>query len=141
MLEALFVCKVYLCQIHVSRYIKQKILPSACYDDSDSLSSSDKVKILSAFISVLHAPTLEQITLRKDNLQDLTRGVFVKPSRTTSFVALNDYLERNWFTCEERWIFFHRKQLPTQVRCFICHSPTQPNLSWTHPTSQTFRCN
>ena len=115
MLEALFVCNVYLCQIHVKRYIKQKVLPSACYDDSDSLSSADKVKILSAFVSVLHSPTVEQIAVRKNTLTDLTRGVFVKPSGALTFTALTEYLERNWFSCEQRWIFFHRKQLPTQV--------------------------
>ena len=115
MLEAMFVSKAYLCQIHVSRYIKQKIFPSSCFDDSDSLSSSDKGKILSSFLSLMHSPTQEQIAVRKNALLELTRGVFVKPSGATSFVALTNYLETNWFSCEERWIFFHRKQLPTQV--------------------------
>ena len=119
MIESLFTCKVLLCTIHVNRYIKEKILPSACYDDTDSLQQSEKVKILSAFTSLVHSPTVEQAILRKTTLLDLVRGVFVKPSRTTSFVPLQQYLERNWFSCEERWVYLRRKQLPTQVYFLI----------------------
>ena len=124
-------CVIFLCSVHVYRYIREKVLPSSRMSDGSRV---EKVDIINQFKSVRDAPSEEEYIARRTVLFELTEGLEVAPGRK-NFVTFHRYFDKNWESCRKMWVFCYRKQFPTLVssKLYVCDRIPPPCL----PINQT----
>ena len=86
-LEAIFICTILLCTVHMLRYWMDKLLPSARrYDDEEqvTLNGDDKKIIYSKIQDLINSPTEDIYNQRLGDLFSSTENVFIKAGQYAS---------------------------------------------------------
>ena len=86
-------CNIFLCSVHVERYIREKVLPSARDVGGGVV---DKPDILNKFKSLRDSHTEEQYEERKQSLFEATENILVRPGGVKTSSTFQEYFLRNW---------------------------------------------
>ena len=109
-------CIVLLCSIHIFRYWKDKILPSArSYEDDKQVTLDGEVKasIYGQIKDLSSSPTEDIFCQRLQNLYQTSANVYIKASQyATEFEPFEDVFERNWNNCRGMWVKCYTKGYP-----------------------------
>ena len=105
--EVFAACTILLCVFHVIQYM-QRVIGRSCNANVDEKSSLN-----ASFSKLLYSRSEEEYKLRNAAFKNEAAGVSVLPPGNQDYEELSCYYSRNWESCPEMWVMFHRRALPT----------------------------
>ncbi|KAJ0391973.1 hypothetical protein ATCC90586_011952 [Pythium insidiosum] len=92
--------QVLICHFHVIKY-----LGTMCRKPEFGKMSQDDLNGIDALVhGMVYAQSAEEYEMKRSSLRQLCDRV----GCSTFF----EYMERNWHTCQEKWVLYHRAKLP-----------------------------
>ena len=94
--EEIFVGSVVLlCNVHTSRYFKEKVFTSKSYwgeiEDHKYFTGKDREDLVTQLNLVRDSPSMEIYEERERELLEMTKDLTIRPGQTVNSVLFNDY--------------------------------------------------
>ena len=103
-----------LCQFHVMKYMKTLVSTAQAVDGGISVDYDKKIEIMETFRNVLYATTDDDAEVKMEMFEKGIIGIRVRVGNGDKayYTNLNEYFEKNWKVCADKWMTCKRRGIP-----------------------------